>query len=53
MSLAPPWSKEAAVLGLEIQLAQLRATCPDGWEEKSGLIREFNARIRLIEEMKL
>jgi predicted nuclease of predicted toxin-antitoxin system len=58
MSLAPPWAKAAAVLGLKMQILQLRITATGniGAESVSELIidqiHSFEEELRRIEEMK-
>lgn len=56
MSLAPKWAKEAAILGLRMQLLQLKATVsiPENRELEAMLTEELDeiaAAIRRIEAM--
>jgi hypothetical protein len=56
MSLAPPWAKAAAVLGLEMQILQLRLTAsllkdaPTQFLEAT--IHDFEVELERIEAMK-
>ncbi len=58
MSLAPKWAKAAAVLGLEMQLHQLRLTVDVSIDTygvtafDKALIEELERRLKLIEAMK-